>query len=108
MVSGIINPHQKGIKMEFVFTDKDGNREPVSANDLPDFFIHIAKDKPMDFHYSSAPEISDATKGKTIERVEINNDMEDWLIFYFTDKTELRLRYDWIYEWFVTQPKESE
>jgi hypothetical protein len=60
--------------------------------------------RPHDFSYSSGPEIEDAIKGKTVDGFEVPDEgMDDWLVFKFTDGTELWIRYDWIYEWYTME-----
>jgi len=41
--------------------------------------------------------------GKTIESVELIDGLDMFFVLKFTDKTELRLLYDWIYEWKVAK-----
>jgi hypothetical protein len=43
--------------------------------------------------------IHDAVISKTIESVEVLDDMDSFLVFHFTDKTKLMIRYDYVYEW---------
>ena len=53
-----------------------------------------------DYHYDSDAEISQLVTGKTITVVSYEGDRgDDFLVFMFTDGTELRIRYDYIYEW---------
>ena len=54
-----------------------------------------------DFTPESASEIAEAIKDKTIIGCETSYGMDDLLIFYFSDATILRFRFDWIYEWEV-------
>ena len=58
--------------------------------------------KLKDFSYKSATEIEAAIKGKVICGFEITEDMRDWIIIKFTDGSDFRLRYDWIYEWMAS------
>jgi hypothetical protein len=45
-------------------------------------------------------DIKDQLNGKTIERFEILEEyMDNFIVLYFTDKTKLMIRYDYIYEW---------
>ena len=53
-----------------------------------------------EFHQDSGPAIHDAIIGRTVDKFEIvDGGIFDWLVFKFTDETELHIRYDWIYEW---------
>ena len=52
-----------------------------------------------DFTPESAAEIAEAIRGKTVIECETSYGMDDLLIFYFSDATVLRFRFDWIYEW---------
>jgi len=44
-------------------------------------------------------DIKDQLNGKTIERFEVLENMDTFIVLYFTDKTKLMIRYDYIYEW---------
>jgi len=55
--------------------------------------------KLLHFSSDSADEITAAIKEKKIKGVAISDEMNSWLIFQFTDGTELHIKYDWIYEW---------
>ena len=43
--------------------------------------------------------IHDAVINKTIESVEVLDGMDSFLVFRFTDKTKLMIRYDYVYGW---------
>lgn len=48
----------------------------------------------------SGQEITEAIAGKKVIGFgDVSDAMDDLIIFKFSDGTELRLRYDWIYEW---------
>lgn len=53
------------------------------------------------FSRGTVGELSDAVKGKTVESVRIVDGQYDFLVFRFSDGTELRVMYDWIEEWEV-------
>ena len=38
-------------------------------------------------------------KGKTIASCEEYNNMKDWFVIHFTDGSEFRIEYDFIYGW---------
>lgn len=44
-------------------------------------------------------QMSPAIKGKTIESVRVEEGYQDFFVIRFTDSTELRILYDYIYEW---------
>lgn len=53
-----------------------------------------------EFHYECDQHMTKALKGRTIASIEIPDDqMDDLLIFNFTDGTTLKLHYDYIYSW---------
>ena len=53
-----------------------------------------------DFTYYSDDEMTIALKGKVISSIEIpDNMMDDFLIIHFSDKTALKLHYNYIYSW---------
>ena len=58
-------------------------------------------DKSHDFIKSSASEeITSVIEGKTVIKFENDSEgMDDFIIFYFSDNSTLRIRYDWLYEW---------
>ena len=55
---------------------------------------------------NSEKEIKEAIQDKTIKSFEVRDvRMNDFIVFKFTDGTELIIRYDWIYDWELL-PKE--
>jgi hypothetical protein len=52
----------------------------------------------MAFSVEALQKLSKQVEGKAIVKIEDCNNMDDWLSFTFADGTELRFRYDWIYE----------
>lgn len=58
----------------------------------------------VEFSHNTMPQMNEAVTGKTIERVDLDdNGMDSFLVFTFADGTRLRIRYDWIYEWRVAR-----
>ena len=59
---------------------------------------------PIDYGPKTMILMTEKTKGKTIKGcydLDINGD--DYFAIGFTDGTQLRIRYDWIYEWEVIE-----
>ncbi|HEA67195.1 hypothetical protein LCGC14_2658840 [marine sediment metagenome] len=55
-----------------------------------------------EFHYESDIEIHPLIKGKTIKKFGLDEDRtDDYMVFEFTDGAVLRIRYDYIYEWWM-------
>ena len=52
-------------------------------------------------------DLTAAVSGKTIDRVEDEDGIDSWLEIHFTDGTALRIRYDWIYEWELSNDTNS-
>ena len=53
-----------------------------------------------DFNWGSGEEITSNIVGKTVAKCEVLDEgIDSVLQFEFTDRTILRFRYDWIYEW---------
>jgi len=53
-----------------------------------------------EFIYDSSSEIEAEIKGKIIGGIIMQDiGIDNWLILKFTDRTELHIRYDWLYEW---------
>jgi len=52
-----------------------------------------------DFQHSSDDDISKHIAGKVIEKVIDSEEMNNLLIFHFTDGTSFSIEYDWIYSW---------
>lgn len=49
--------------------------------------------------------MSNAVKGKTIERIIDYSRIDDYLAIIFTDGTSLEIRYDYIYDWTLVDHK---
>ena len=48
------------------------------------------------------PKMADSIRGKTVTNCFTEDySMDTFLVIQFSDETELRIRYDWIYEWGV-------
>lgn len=57
-----------------------------------------------DFNWNSDKDISQLITGKNIEKCEILDEgMDTFLQFIFTDSTILKIRYDYIYDWDVIE-----
>ena len=55
------------------------------------------------FNVNNIDEMTSLVKGKKIDSVSIEDDrMDDFLVFTFMDKTQLRIKYDYIYECVIT------
>jgi hypothetical protein len=60
----------------------------------------------VDFTYTTAVEMDEAIKGKTIKHMEIIDGRQEFLIFHFTDGSSIKIRYDYIYNWeFIKKDK---
>ena len=59
---------------------------------------------PINYHESTMILMTKKTKGKTIKgRYDLDINGDDYFAIGFTDGTQLRIRYDWIYEWEVIE-----
>lgn len=56
----------------------------------------------QDFNPNDVSALSEAVYGKTIARVSTESGMDEYLIVTFTDGSTLRILYDYIYEWELT------
>ena len=56
----------------------------------------------QDFNPNDVSALSEATHGKTITGVTIQSGMDEHLIISFSDGSTLRIVYDYIYEWELT------
>lgn len=56
-----------------------------------------------DFSKNEMEEMTKIVAGKTIESARVDDEyVDEFLVFMFTDGTELKIRYDWIYEYDLT------
>jgi hypothetical protein len=63
----------------------------------------------MAFSEKKLAEMTSLVFGKTIVKIEdYDNSGRDYLVFTFSDDTELRIRYDWIYDWELRKKVMSE
>ena len=58
-----------------------------------------------DFSETSDREITEAIRGKVIDHYADEGRMDSFIVLYFTDGTSLRIRYDYIYSWNLTEKK---